>query len=412
MNLLIVDDQITVTESLKEGLSGRTPGIDEIYTANSAEVARLVMKSFPIDILLADIEMPEENGLSLVRWALNEFPELTGIFLTSHAEFAYAKEAIRIGCFDYILQPARMEEIRSVLERAVHEVQRKKRASDHAVNRLRLYDQRETMLELLLIKARENNTAECERLYKKLRDLCSTESENCVFRTAMVKIVHMERQKNTWDQDLINMVFHNILDELLNDIKATVITAREDLGIYRLAAAADSSLFSESIWKKAIEECGSFVNSYMDFRVAVFADMTINRIYDAVLPDIRTGKTPGVYWADQKPDEDDKAGDNMAERMERAKAYIKENIGRGLTRTEVAEYLHINEDHFTRCFKKYTGYTFKEYDILVRMEAAKRLLEQTRLPVSMIAGKVGFDNFSHFSQAFKKYYGKTPSEYR
>ena len=36
----------------------------------------------------------------------------------------------------------------------------------------------------------------------------------------------------------------------------------------------------------------------------------------------------------------------------------------------------------------------------------------TKLPVSMIAGKVGFDNFSHFSQAFRKYSGKTPSEYR
>ena len=95
LNLLIVDDQITVTDSLKEGLSGRTAGIEEIFTANSAEVARLIMKSFPVDIILADIEMPEENGLSLLKWTLEEFPEMVGIFLTSHAEFAYAKEAIR-----------------------------------------------------------------------------------------------------------------------------------------------------------------------------------------------------------------------------------------------------------------------------------------------------------------------------
>ena len=50
LNLLIVDDQITVTDSLKEGLAGRTAGIEEIFTANSAEVARLIMKSFRIPV--------------------------------------------------------------------------------------------------------------------------------------------------------------------------------------------------------------------------------------------------------------------------------------------------------------------------------------------------------------------------
>ena len=67
LNILIVDDQSAVTDSLKEALSGRITEIDEIYTANSAEVARLTMKSFPVDILLTDIEMPEENGLALLN---------------------------------------------------------------------------------------------------------------------------------------------------------------------------------------------------------------------------------------------------------------------------------------------------------------------------------------------------------
>jgi two-component system response regulator YesN len=54
--------------------------------------------------------MPEENGLSLFRWTMEKHPEVVGVFLTSHAEFEYAREAIRLGGFDYILQPARMEE--------------------------------------------------------------------------------------------------------------------------------------------------------------------------------------------------------------------------------------------------------------------------------------------------------------
>ena len=119
-----------------------------------------------------------------------------------------------------------------------------------------------------------------------------------------------------------------------------------------------------------------------------------------------------MHWTEETGQEKDTAEDDIASRVRRAEAYIRENVGRNLSRTEVAQYLHINEDYFTRIFKKITGYTFKEYDIQVRMETAKTLLEQTKLPVSMIAGKVGFDNFSHFSQAFRKYSGKTPSEYR
>jgi len=412
LNLLIVDDQITVTDSLKEGLSGRTAGIEEIFTANSAEVARLIMKSFPVDIILADIEMPEENGLSLLKWTLEEFPEMVGIFLTSHAEFAYAKEAIRLGCFDYIMQPARMEEIEAVLERAVREAQKKKRAARPAENRLRLHDQTETILELLLVKARENKTPECEKLYGKLRELFSADYDSCVFRTAQVRIVRMEKQNNAWDEELIKLVFHNVLEELLSESKSSVIAVREEMGSYCLTAASDGVRLNGEQWTAAIKSFCEFINSYMDFRIAVYTDPGVNRIYDSGIQSGASTQPPGVYLTGKTSPEDASAGDDMADRMEKAKDYIKTNVGHGITRTDVAKYLHMNEDYFTRCFKKHTGYTFKEYDILVRMETAKRLLEQTKLPVSMIAGKVGFDNFSHFSQAFRKYSGKTPSEYR
>ncbi len=49
---------------------------------------------------------------------------------------------------------------------------------------------------------------------------------------------------------------------------------------------------------------------------------------------------------------------------------------------------------------------------MIRMETAKTTLTKTKLPVSIVASKVGYDNFSHFSRAFKKYTGMTPQDYR
>lgn len=57
----------------------------------------MILKNFPVDVLLSDIEMPEEDGISLCLWAKKEIADIECIFLTSHADFEYAREAIRLG---------------------------------------------------------------------------------------------------------------------------------------------------------------------------------------------------------------------------------------------------------------------------------------------------------------------------
>ena len=117
MNVLVVDDQKEVVAGLLEGLHWKGMAIDSVYPAYSAQEARKVFLNYSIDILLCDIEMPQENGLSLLRWVVEYYPQTECIFLTSHAEFVYAQEAISLGSFDYILQPARYEEIESSIRR-------------------------------------------------------------------------------------------------------------------------------------------------------------------------------------------------------------------------------------------------------------------------------------------------------
>jgi transcriptional regulator GlxA family with amidase domain len=53
-----------------------------------------------------------------------------------------------------------------------------------------------------------------------------------------------------------------------------------------------------------------------------------------------------------------------------------------------------------------------DYVLALRIEAAKTLLAQTRLPIELIAMKTGFCSPSYFSQTFKRLTGKTPRAYR
>ena len=63
--------------------------------------------------------MPIQNGLELFRWVKSHYPNVECIFLTSHSDFEYVQEALKLGGFDYILQPARYEEIEETIRRAI-----------------------------------------------------------------------------------------------------------------------------------------------------------------------------------------------------------------------------------------------------------------------------------------------------
>ncbi len=83
MTVLLVDDQIRVLSGLISGLDWDTLGVTSIRTASSAAKAKEILSQEPVDILLCDIEMPGENGLSLLRWARNKGMDFVCVFLTS-----------------------------------------------------------------------------------------------------------------------------------------------------------------------------------------------------------------------------------------------------------------------------------------------------------------------------------------
>ena len=115
MNVLIVDDQPEVVESMVTGVNWKKIPVEQVFTAYSVKEAQSVFERERIDVLLCDIEMPPTNGFALLRWAQERFSGVVCIFLSAHAEFEYAQEAVKLGSFDYILQPAPYAEIEAAV---------------------------------------------------------------------------------------------------------------------------------------------------------------------------------------------------------------------------------------------------------------------------------------------------------
>lgn len=87
-------------------------------------------------------------------------------------------------------------------------------------------------------------------------------------------------------------------------------------------------------------------------------------------------------------------------------------MDRMISRREAAKYVFLNEDYFSRMFRRETGIGYKEYVVKQKMDYAEKLLADTDMPIALVASKVGYDNYTNFTQTFRKLKELTPTDYR
>lgn len=119
MNLLIVDDEYYIVQGIVKAIRREELGIDQIFSAYSMEQARKIIERESVQLLLTDIEMPQENGLSLIRWIQENGYHIVSLILTGHQRFDYAQKAVMMHCFSYILKPVDGQELETQLRLAI-----------------------------------------------------------------------------------------------------------------------------------------------------------------------------------------------------------------------------------------------------------------------------------------------------
>ncbi|MFQ6110053.1 MAG: sigma-54-dependent transcriptional regulator, partial [Candidatus Aminicenantales bacterium] len=110
--VLIVDDEGIVRESLKDWLSGAGYKVE---TAESGEKALQIIKKKKIKIMLADLVMPGMDGIELMRKAREIVPSISTVIITAHGTIQTAITAIRNGAYDYIEKPFCPEKVEHII---------------------------------------------------------------------------------------------------------------------------------------------------------------------------------------------------------------------------------------------------------------------------------------------------------
>lgn len=104
--------------------------------------------------------------------------------------------------------------------------------------------------------------------------------------------------------------------------------------------------------------------------------------------------------------------DQTYEKISEIASYINNNYNQDLTLKSIAKNFNYSPTYLSKTFKQVTGFNFVEYKNNVRVKEARRLLQQTKLNVSKIAGKVGYNNLTHFGRVFKEITNYSPLKYR
>lgn len=127
--VLIAEDNQIALESLKRTIPWEQLGLSLIATAENGRQGCERIRQYRPDIVLADIHMPELDGLTMVELMETELADSRVIFITAYEKIEYASRAIKLSAFDFILKPLDNEELCQSLRRAAESLHKDRDAA-------------------------------------------------------------------------------------------------------------------------------------------------------------------------------------------------------------------------------------------------------------------------------------------
>jgi YesN/AraC family two-component response regulator len=207
------------------------------------------------DVVITDIKMPDIDGIELTKTVMAKRPNTYIIILSGHADFSFARDALRYGAYDYLLKPCRFKEITSILKKINIELGVKK---NNNRNQKELKDKLET-------SKRENIKGKL--LNYLLNDNFTEEIEINI--SGGVRVITFRYNDYYIDKDDINEILKRILFDKLDSNNIVEILKYNNQFILIIDETCDLNilikLFSRvklELIKKGSWICGGISNIY------------------------------------------------------------------------------------------------------------------------------------------------------
>lgn len=353
--VLIVDDDKSVRYMLKRYNKWTDYGFRVEDEASDGKEALRKLSSGHIDLVITDIKMPGMDGIEFLSELNDRKWNVCSILLSTHSDFEYAKQGIRLGAFDYMTKPLEDEALSEALERA------KKYLDQKNQHRIREESERkliEDSLTHFYPKKREERIADLI-LAGNLAAL--TEAE--VAYTELTKLLNQDLFKTT-----------KLLEVMLLNLSEAMYKA------FSWLQKVEASAFSNTL-----QQANSMQGLKSEF---------LNRIRGL----IRVIKKYELHQSESI--------------VRKTCQYITDHLENDINLELIAKEVHVSKDYLGKLFKQKTSTNFNDYLTKIKMEYAKHLLGTGQYKNYEVSEKLGYSSPDYFCRLFKNYTGYTPLQFR
>ncbi len=453
---LLVDDEERALTGIRRTFPWADYGFTVVFATSDPVAALDYLRKRRVDLAFVDIRMPELSGLDIIRIAREENLETEFVIITGHSEFEFARSALRHGVLDYCLKPLRSEAAIAVLERAAVHLQhvresrlREERAYgspfDPRTLRERFRNPLPAFCAAVCIRDVRSETAAGQRIPEFVP---GAEIVRAKVKNEWVYVVNFRggdpRELLVASADAWRVGFGAVCSNV-DEIPSSIEDAREALtaflfypdervflrtpvkeaAVERIAADLFDALDSGMIF--VVEEFFDRLPSVMTHELLMPWDARL--LYDSVV-DLLVGSvenglgggevsTPTAFCEQLRavvmraicPEAGRAFIAEVGERMRSMLRFVHRHIDSRITLKELSARFHFHPNYGCELFKRYTGLTFSEYVVRMKLWHARHLLMHTDKPIAVVAEEVGYDYY-HFNRLFKKKEGMTPKQYR
>lgn len=372
IKVLVADDEVTIRKGLKKLLLSFNLNLDVNNEASDGELALDIAKKFKPDIMLVDINMPFLNGLEFLEQIKQNLPYTIAIVISGYDEFEYARKALQLGVFDYLLKPINRKKLYEILVKAIDDYKNKVQEKKYM-----------KLLKNDIIK--DKNFLE-ERLFR----FCLDKDLNRSFIKNKLSLLKIENP--------IPITIFIIDDKCrillghMDFIKGHVFY-KNDLLVIIIKSATDIDETKENI----VKTCYRYMGREVVYSFGISPEGFYS-LYDTFQNLIKIHK-------EKRPE-----GITV-----RAIEYIRKNYDNPhLSLQSLSEKFHVSPSYLTRMLREELGLSFIEYLTEHRLKKAIDLLESSGKDalIGDIAEKVGYSSQHYFSRIFKNKTGFTPKQYK
>lgn len=133
--ILVIDDEENIRSTIEEFLS--LNGY-QVETAPSGKDGLDLLGRNSYDLVVSDLHMPDVDGLAVIEWIRETQPTLPVLVMTGHATVENTIRALRLGAYDYLLKPFRLDEIERTIENCLEKQRLERRNTELAAMNERL----------------------------------------------------------------------------------------------------------------------------------------------------------------------------------------------------------------------------------------------------------------------------------